>query len=233
MRFLTAFFLTGLLAISLFLPAGRLLASPKIASIEIENGTLAPTEQILQVLPLREGDPFDQAKLEQAISTLKKWGRFQVIDYEKKAVPDGIRLRFILRDGFLVSGIDIYGGYPYLSARLRRMITVHSGDLYDPPKALEQEERLAVFYERKGFEGTSVRLTPVLNGKKRTVDLVYRIRKGIRYRLGRVAVTGNTVFPHNYFVSQLNPTNATVSGGVSRRSGRITRRRAISRPGSV
>lgn len=180
-------------------------AEQKIGSIEIENGTTTPTEQIRNVLPIREGDPFDPSRLEQAVSYLKKWGRFSAVEVQAHETRDGIHLRFILEEGFLVSGIDIYGGYPYLSRRLRRMITVHTGDLYNPEKAEEQKEKLAGFFERKGYEGTEVTFTPRSNEKKKTVDLVYRIQRGSRYRLGKITVTGNTVFPHGYFVSQFNP----------------------------
>ena len=116
-------------------------AETQIASIEIENGTHTSTQQIRKVLPLREGDSFDAAKVEQAISYLKKWGLFQVIDVEKKRGPKGVHLRFILKEGYLIDGIDIRGGYPYLSTRLRRMITVHPGELYDPAVAKEPEEK--------------------------------------------------------------------------------------------
>ena len=214
-----------------FLPLPT-LGGQKIASIEIEivsggrspsgaNGhpSVKPDErlgeravslpaeinQIRNVLPIREGDPFDPARVEQALSTLRKWGRFSVVDVRERQAADGVHLRFLVHEGYLVSGIDIYGGYPYLSRRLRRMITVHSGDLYVAEQAQEQEEKLETFFERRGYADTEVTFTPRLNDTKRTVDLVYRIQRGSRYRFGEITVVGNTVFPYSYFVSQINP----------------------------
>lgn len=207
--------------------AGSLTAAsqPRVAAIEIvSEDVIAPPpmhppthpkvsrrgrqtyvsdEEVRKVLPIKEGDVYDPATVEQALSYLKKWGRFAEVSVEK--LSGGALLRFHLRYGFTVSGIDIYGTYPYLSARIRRMITVHSGDLFDDQLARDQASRIDNFYERQGYEGTEVRFHPKFNDAKRTVDLVYRVEKGGRHRVKNITIQGNTVFPSGYFVSQINP----------------------------
>ncbi len=199
-------FVVSLLAMTLFAFSSTTAhAASKIVAIEIVNESRVPTEQIRNLLPFREGDLYDAAIASQAVSYFKKWNRFQEATLETRPAPGGLLLKIRLREGKMISGIDIYGGYPFLSARLRRILTVHSGDLYDPAAAQEQVEKLRSFYERRGYEETTVTLTPVFDDTQGIVDLVYRIRKGERYRIGRITVTGNTVFPYRYFVSQLNP----------------------------
>lgn len=208
-------FFFALFTIGLSLAAPSVLAAPAlgIASIDVEIKTNGPfekhrqilTDETRKVIPLRVGEPFEMSRLEQALSYLKKWGRFSAVDAEKTVHKDGVHLRFLLKEGFLISGIDIYGGYPYLSVRLRRIITIHAGELFDPERAAEQAKKLEAFYGRRGYVETKVSFTPSFNQKKGTVDLVYRVQKSLATRLGKITVTGATVFPYRYFVSQLNP----------------------------
>jgi outer membrane protein insertion porin family len=206
-------FLSRSLAAVAALVLAVLISSPAAAApltvvaIEIDGEGLAPQtlEEIRSVLPLKEGEPFDPKKLDQSLSYLKKWGRFSDVNAETRAAAGGLVVRFLLRDGVIVSGIDIYATYPYLSTRIRRMITVHSGDLYDEKAALAQCEKIEGFYERQGYDETEVSVTPSFNQKKRTVDLVFRVTKGHRHRIGEITVHGNTVFREGYFNSQINP----------------------------
>ncbi|HSA58454.1 MAG TPA: outer membrane protein assembly factor BamA [bacterium] len=200
MRRLAAAFALLLTALaSLPASAGR----PAIVAIEIQNDGRA--KEIRGVLPFKEGDPYDPVKLEQAASYLKKWGRFREASLEARPVPGGVVVVVAVKDGTIVSGIDIYRTYPYLSTRIRRLITVHSGDLYDEETARSQTEKIASFYRRQGYDETEVAFTSRFNEKKNTVDLVYRVDVGLRYRIGKITVNGNTVFPPGYFNSQINP----------------------------
>lgn len=167
--------------------------------------TTITEEQVLNVLPLHVGDKESPEKVEQAVSYLKKWGRFAEINVDRRMDRDGVHLTFRLQDGDIVSGIDLYGTYPYLSARIRRSVTVHSGDLYDQKQSQEQGQKIASFYARQGYEGTHVDFEAKFNEGKHTVDLKYDVDKGKRYRIGRITVVGNTVFPRGYFISKVNP----------------------------
>lgn len=189
----------------LTISASTAYATTRVVSISIENGSHIPIKQIREVLPVKTGDIYDPQKTDQAISYLKKWGRFSLVDSKTTKTTQGVELLFIVKEGLMISGLNIYGNYPYLSTHLRRILTLHTSDLYDEERAREQSAKLESFYERKGYEGTKVSLTPKINKKKGTIDLIYRISRGKRYRINTVTVHGNTVFPHGYFVSKLNP----------------------------
>ncbi len=201
-----------------------LFASPqsRIVSIEIvheglsvpskpthrEKPTYVSDDEVRKVLPLKEGDPYDPAVVEKAVSYLKKWGRFADVSVEtlKAGGRSGdVSLRFHLKYVFMVSGIDIYGTYPYLSTRIRRMVTVHSGDLYDETAAHDQANRIDSFYERQGYEGTEVGFKPKFHEAKHVVDVQYHVKKGHLHRYGKITIQGATVFPRSYFVSQIDP----------------------------
>ena len=78
MRIVRSLLAVGIvLFLSLPLPA----SSSRIVSIEIVSDE--HQEEIRKVLPIREGDPYDAVKMDQAISYLRKWGRFDGIDVTK------------------------------------------------------------------------------------------------------------------------------------------------------
>lgn len=200
MRRLAAAFALLLTALASF-PSSA--GQPAIVAIEIQDDGRA--KEIRGVLPFKEGDPYDPAKLEQAASYLKKWGRFREASVTTRQVPGGVAVVIAVKEGTIISGIDIRRTYPYLSTRIRRLVTVHSGDLYDEEAARSQAEKIASFYRRQGYDETEVTFTSRFNEKKNTVDLTYRVDVGTRYRIGKITVNGNTVFPPGYFNSQINP----------------------------
>src|SRR5579885_1793140 len=98
----TALLILGL--IGLFAPVFDAASETRVASVSIvfertppqpktANHRLPPTaiteEQVLKVLPVHEGDPYEPAKVDQAVSYLKKWGRFSDIKVDRQAEKDG------------------------------------------------------------------------------------------------------------------------------------------------
>lgn len=189
-------------------------AKPQIISdIHIEAGIIIPLQNryfvnaslVKKVLPIQPGDPADPQKIDQALSYLKKWGRFSKIDLVQKETSKGLLLYFTLQQGLLVSNIDIEGTYPYLENRLRRTLSIHPGEIYLPEEMTDQIEKLKNFYDRRGFRDVIVTLDTHLSPRKGTINLKFKIHRGLRYRFQDIDVHGNTVFPKSYFVSQLNP----------------------------
>ncbi len=195
----------GIAVVLLFLGTGLAKARPSSLVIsEITSEGYEPAKELHNLLPIRLGDPYDPARVDQAVSYLKKWGRFADVRVETQRHGRDVTVRFFVKSGFMVSGIDIRGTYPYLSTRIRRIVTVHSGDLYDPAAAEAQNEKIETFYERQGFDATTVTLETEFNEKKKIVDLTYHVKKGAQYRIEGISVEGNTVFPAGYFNSQIN-----------------------------
>lgn len=208
-KYIKSLFLILLLMIPSLLSAQPL----KIVSLRIENGTKTPTKsspqiseaEIRNVILLQEGDPFDSVKLDQAISYLKKWGRFPSVTVEKKETKEGVHLTFFLKEGLLINNIFIRGSYPFLTNRIQRILTIHPGELFNPDLMEEQIKKIRNFYERNGYWETQITFIPSINDKKGTVNLLFKIQKGHLYRLHTITVHGNTIFPTGYFVSKLNP----------------------------
>ena len=187
--------------------------SKVISDIQIEAGIIIPlqnryfvnADQVKKLLPIHTGDPADHQKIDQALSYLKKWGRFSKIELVKKDTRQGLVLYFTLQQGLLVSNIDIEGTYPYLENRLRRTLSIHPGEIYLPEEMPEQIEKLKNFYDRRGFRDVAITLDTHIKPHKGTINLKFKVHRGLRYRFQDVGVHGNTVFPKSYFVSQLNP----------------------------
>ncbi len=193
------------LLILLFCSSSWARTETRISSITIKNGSHISEKEIRDILPVREGDLWNDSKKDLIFSLLKKWGRFEKMDLEVHHQGEAVSLDLTLQEGPVISRIDTHGTYPFLSSRIRRLIAVHSGDLYNAQKAEEETKKIRSFYERKGYFGTEVTEKSFPNEKKGTMDLSYKIQKGKRVRMGTITHTGSVLFPHGYFVSKLNP----------------------------
>ncbi|MDO8461942.1 MAG: outer membrane protein assembly factor BamA [Deltaproteobacteria bacterium] len=180
-------------------------AETLVHSITLRNHTAVSDETIRSILPLKEGETWDEEKFKQAIAYLKQWGRFRKVEAEKKISQLGVDLVFNLDDGWIISNIDVRGHYPFLSRRIRAVISLRVGTSYREGMAEEQIERIEHFFEGQGYEGTKVFVEEKKDPKKDIVLLTFKVKKGRRFRIGNITVDGNTVFPHSYFVSKVNP----------------------------
>ncbi len=196
----------------------------KISSLRILHETEIPKlslqiseTEIRNVLLLQEGDPFDPQKLDQGVSYLKKWGRFSSIHVEKKETPGGVQLTFILKEGLLINNIYIKGTYPFLTNKIQRTLTIHTGELFKPDLMEEQIQKIRNFYERHGYWETQISLIQQINAQNNTINLTFRIQKGNLYRFHTITVHGHTVFPTSYFISKLNPLLAYQPGRFRRK----------------
>lgn len=177
---------------------------PVIHQIVVDPGPTVSAETVRQVLPFKEGDLFDQGRLDQALTYLKQWGRFETVNVEKKVEKEGVVLIFHLQAGLVISRIHLKGHYPFLTRRIMTVINLHVGEIYHPETVQEQTGRIVRFFEGQGYAGTQV-FVEEKKGKKGHLQLLFRIKKGRRYRINRIFVEGNTYFPDGYFVSQINP----------------------------
>ena len=69
-------------------------ASPSwtLHQLMIHNGSSVPTSQIENVMELKEGQKVTEKDVDTAISFLRKWGRFEKIEIEKKITSQGLNL---------------------------------------------------------------------------------------------------------------------------------------------
>lgn len=198
----------------------RLCAEP-VEAVEISGVHSISEREVRDVIGIHPGDPFSIAAIEQAISNLRKWGIFDVIEVSPSMGPEGAIIHFQLEEATVVVSIDVEGNYPYIENKVRKYLTLHPGDIYTPERLAEQVERLEAFYAREGYVGTKVfvdeEMMPELGG----VVLTFRIHRGDSLRISSVTVTGNRVYPTGRFITLLETWRQFSERGFARSLRRI------------
>ncbi len=196
--------LLGIVMVILVPPVVSAADNDIVASIHIQNHEPVSEKQIRDVLTLKEGDAFTEEKLEQSLSLLKDWNRFESISYEKEHTSDGWVLTFDLMPALVITGIKFTGHFPYLTSRVQRNIGLNIGEVYEREAIIDEVKKLRRFFERQGYFATTVRVKEKVNDKKGTVALKFIIRKGPRLRWRNIEVEGNKAVSTGYFRSKVN-----------------------------
>ena len=113
---------------------------------------------------------------------------------------------FISEDGkFRVGKVD-FTGVTLPKDRLRGLLALHEGAVYDPDLLATDRKDLENFYYSFGYAGASV-AEPLVRVEGRRVDVTWRIKEGGRFMISRVGVQGASPLSESRVVQaiKLNP----------------------------
>lgn len=176
----------------------------KIVDIVVKGSEAISPEIAKDVTLIKPGDDFSEKRIEQSVKYLKKWGVFESIDVERTKTAEGIILTYHFKDATIIARIDIAGNYPYIENKVRKYLTIHTGDVYTDEKMEEQIERLMEFYSREGYVNTDISISEEPGPDNNSVLLTINIHRGDLLRYARINVSGNKAYPNGRFVSTIN-----------------------------
>ena len=156
-RLLIVFLFTGqLVALSLTLQSS-LIGLP-IQSIAFEPlPQPIPEEELLELLPLRPGQPLTLEDIEEAIERLYQTGRYEDIEIHGEPAGSGVSLLVRTKPSWFVGTVSVYGVEPPPSAaQLVNATELRVGSAFTR-MALEQAvKNLKLILQRNGFYSVSV-----------------------------------------------------------------------------
>lgn len=176
----------------------------KVAEIRLK-GLVGIDEKVIRgVIPFKVGDPFRIEDLDRAVSYLRKWGVFDVIEARTFDAPEGVVVEFVFGEAKVITQIDVSGNYPYLENKVLKYLTIHTGELYTPKRVEEQIERIKEFYVRQGHIDTEVYVEEEAEPLVHGVALTFHIRRGEQIRYRKIEVQGNHAYPASRFSSVID-----------------------------
>lgn len=161
--------------------------------------------EVRNFLPIREGEAYSPAKLDEAIDSLHRWGRFEAINVETKISGSSVDINLFLKEAILIGEIEIAGNYPYIKPKIRKYLTIRPGDIYTRERIDDQLKRIRDFYEREGFLNTTVTSSEKWNEYSADVSVTFKIKYGSVLRYGEMNIEGNHAFPNGRIISYINP----------------------------
>lgn len=148
-----------------------------------------------KLIPFKAGDKIAQEALEKKIEELKSVDFIEdirhewVIDKNKKR-----RLKLTIVEARFIYSISIVGNYPFLDKEIRRILPLQPGTVFKSEKIPATMKTLDAFFAKQGYWHAKFEIKPEFHPKHDTVDIRIKIKKGPVYRIGKVVVTGNTIF---------------------------------------
>jgi outer membrane protein insertion porin family len=121
------------------------------------------------------------------------------IDFELKDVkqefltPTRVVLHFIVSEGrqYKVGAIGFKGPSLFSTNELANILKMRVGDIFTPTGLTKDREALEDFYSSKGYIQVRVFPRKDPNIETGTMDLVYEVDEGEKFKIGRVDIKGN------------------------------------------
>lgn len=193
----------ALLAVSAALAAGVVPASAQpsadvhvgrvITSVDVlVDGRTGSEAAMADLVETRVGDRLSLAEVRESIAHLYSLGRFQDIQVEAFAAPDGsVALRYNLIPVHAVARLEFRGDLGLSERLLRNTVRDRFGRTPQPGRAAEVVRTLERLYEDHGFFRAAVRSeASTLREPARTV-LTFEVEAGPRARVGTIEVVGD------------------------------------------
>ncbi len=191
---------------------------PTIAEVEVRGNEKVKTEKIRERIALAEGTVLAPAALTENAEKIRRYYEdenfFQAtVTARTEPVRDQqVRVIFEITEGekFHLAQIRILGAHGLTEKEIIKRMVTSERFLFFFGGTLKREElerdldRIRALYLSRGYLEVKVgEPTVTLNTEERTITVTIQVEEGPQFRVGRVAVSGNTLFSTNEILGSL------------------------------
>lgn len=163
---------------------------PKIVNIEIEGNSHVPTDEVLQVVSTRIGDPLLEPRLKRDAQAIFDLGYFTDVRLDYRIAPGGVRLVFRVLENPVVQEIKVSGTQVVTADKVLSLIETKPGKILNTRFLRSDVEAINQYYnEELGYLMNNH--VEDLNFEKGVLNL--KIKDGMKIQ--QIAIEGVTVFP--------------------------------------
>ncbi|MBR58786.1 MAG: outer membrane protein assembly factor BamA [Myxococcales bacterium] len=182
-----------------------------IAKVSVVGNSVFSDEEITAVMMNREGDLFsflsgqgtyhravlfqqDVEFIRQMYAT-KGYAFARVATPEVMVLPDrkGLHITINITEGerYKISGVDLVGDVDGHHDALKELVKLKPDMYFDMSVMMSDMRGLAFYYRDKGYAFADATFEHRVHKKAKTLDVIYKIQKGSRIRVGNIEITGN------------------------------------------
>jgi outer membrane protein insertion porin family len=179
-------------------PAAAAYVDRPVASVKIEiEGHPSAEPGLEEAIQTRTGAPLKMADVRNTIAHLYSLGRFEDIQVEAEAAPDGgVALRYALSPVHTVTRVIFKGELGLSEGRLRGRMTERFGAAPPLARAADVAAALEELYHERGYLHASVKTgSPIVEHDPDRATLVFDVNAGTRTIIGRSSITGRPLEP--------------------------------------
>ncbi|MDD5747202.1 MAG: outer membrane protein assembly factor BamA, partial [Candidatus Omnitrophica bacterium] len=179
---------------------------PVLAKIVFAGNKRIRTKRLLSQMKIKQNEIFDQFKLKEDIEELKKFyakkGYSSAVittSEEEKDSKVTVTISVVEHARMRVRKINVDGNTSFAKNRLIKLLKTKrkgwfTSGFFDNDVFQEDTERLLAFYRAEGFIDVKVVSRFDENQTSGAISVTFVIEEGKQYKVGAIAVTGNTVF---------------------------------------
>ncbi|MEW6282522.1 MAG: BamA/TamA family outer membrane protein, partial [Candidatus Eremiobacterota bacterium] len=103
--------------------------TPRVVNIEVEGTSQVPTEEVLQVISTRIGDPVLEPRIKRDLQAIFDLGYFTDVRLDTRAAPGGVRLVFRVLENPVVNTITISGNQVVPTEKILELMETRQGKI--------------------------------------------------------------------------------------------------------
>ncbi|RKY38033.1 MAG: hypothetical protein DRP72_02540, partial [Candidatus Omnitrophota bacterium] len=170
------------------------LAEEKIVKIEIEGNKIISNATIISNIKVRANQSYNENIINEDIKSLMSLGYFDNVEVEKISTPQGIVVRFKLKEKPILKKITIKGARRINRKRIREVIGLKEGIFLDEVEVKDALLAVKDLYQKKGF--AEAKVTYEIDIKKDTNEAHLKViidEKGV-VKVKKIIIKGNETF---------------------------------------
>jgi len=130
-------------------PAG--LPPQKVAEVVIRGNDKIPTDQILGVISTKVPDPLNEERLRNDVQAILNLGVFQDAVVRLEAVPDGVRVVFVVVENPVIDKIEVQGNTVIPTEDVLKALAVQTGVVLNTVTMRAGVRAVEKLYQDKGY----------------------------------------------------------------------------------
>ena len=165
----------------------------RIAAVQFQSKQRLDPRALLELVPLKVGQPLAREDLEEAKRLLQLKHLWSSITVEQISGKRGVAVVFHLVRKIVINSTSIEGNDTFWAEDLMRRVRIPSGTFVEPDALEAAAKRVEDYYSRQGFDLAKVDVEehPARN---RSMDVTFVIHEGEPQRIGAIELAGHPVF---------------------------------------
>lgn len=193
------FYVFPLLLSLFFLPQKSVSQSQKnpsfVAGIFIMIDGQESGEEIGELIPIKEGEPFSLKKISQSIKQIYKTGLFSNVQVSKEGDQE-ILLTFHLTRRLFVRKIVFKGNQKFSSRKLKAgLLSLREGSFFMEKKLSRTVEELKNALYKEGYFNPEIKVNTKRVAKSSSVDVFFEIHSARKFIIRTIAFSGEKILP--------------------------------------
>ena len=165
--------------------------APRVVSIEIEGNKRVPTEEVLQVVSTRIGDPLLEPRIRRDMQAIFDIGYFTDVRLDTRYAPGGVRLVYRVLENPEVQSIEITGNEVVPTEKITSLMETKVGQILNTRTLHADVQNINKYYN----DDLGYLLTPTHIAELDFTDGKLRLKITDGMAVKTVDVQGVTVFP--------------------------------------